>query len=205
MPAMPFVPAPNTIQIRVHAEYYGDTIINDFYVKKVLSAMTEADINLLMADVDGIWHDGMLPLLNANYQYQAIEAIDISVPLGRKYEGLATTGAGGVTGAGEPGNVTARAFFGTLYRWRGGKYGVAISGLPKASTAGNTIVGTLAADIRLQLLNISTTVQHGGTFFMAAVSKIYNKAPRAEAFVAPVTSITVSSKTHTMGKRVNGK
>lgn len=205
MPAMPFVPAPNTIQVRVQGSYYGDTVINDFFVKKVLAPMDDADIDLILNDIDAQWSTAVLPLLNVNYVYESIEAIDIAVPLGRKLTIAAATGPGGITGDGEPGNVTARAFFTGAYRWRGGKYGVAISGLPKAVTAGNTINSTFVSNLRTALASIGGAVVHGGVYFHATVSKVYNKAPRAEAFVAPVLVYTVSSKTHTMGKRVNGK
>jgi len=205
MPTTPFVPASSTCQFRILGEYYGDTIINDIHIKKILSNWTDAEMNTMAGLVETWWENECLPLLNVNYLFNGVEVIDISVPLGRKFEVATASLPGGVAGDGCPGNVTYRMYFHGTVRTRGGHHGISVSGIPKASQVGNHLVGSFPGDFHAAVNLLGPLVNGGGTYFWATVSKVFGGAPRTTAFVDTVMSTTYSTKTHTMGKRVNGK
>src|SRR3569832_958780 len=79
MPPVPFVPAPSTMQVRILGEYYGDTIVNDLYVKKLAGGMTPTDMTNIANTVLNWCTDAFVPALSEHYILNAVQVRDIQV------------------------------------------------------------------------------------------------------------------------------
>jgi hypothetical protein len=192
---MPFVPAPNIVEVQLRATFDGQQVMNRIHVN-VLHAPTEADCAAVAAAVGDWWDTNVQALVATNVVMREIYVKSVATANGPE----ATFSAGFPlvgTKAGDslPNNVALAVSLRTGLTGRSARGRWYWYGITEDQVDANTMMGGTIASIDAAITNLLNEIEALG-FLWVIVSYIANGGPRVGGPVYfTVNTITVVDST----------
>jgi len=186
---MPFVPVPNTVEVEVVYELFGQVVENTLFYE-FTTTPSETDIAALLDAVKSVMVDQVLPLLSVAIKLvrlvgTLLDAVDslqvISV--------LSTPAAGGVSGGVVPNNTAYCLSLKTASRGRSARGRNYIAAIPQSSLL---TANTVTSGLRTGLVDAYGSLIGVGADLGAAwviVSRFTGGSPRTTGVTTPVTAV----------------
>jgi hypothetical protein len=188
--AMPFVAAPNIVQVEVRALLDGQHIENRFTID-MLAAVTPGDV-VAAVDLVSTWvHDTYFPLLPNDVGLVETFGKDLTTSDGAQHSLAPTTAFNGANGTPAcPNEVTFCVSFRSASSGRSARGRAYVLGLTRGLVTGNIIDATLRGQLVSAFATLHDRINTAGWAWVI-VSYISGGVPRAGGPVYfPITSVT---------------
>jgi len=174
---MPFVPAPNVVEVQLRATFDGQQVMNRFHVN-VLHEPTEADCIAIAAAVGDWWDTNAQALVATNVVMREIYVKSIAVANGPEATYSAIFPLAGVaTGDSLPNNVALAVSLRTGLTGRSARGRWFWYGIVESQVDANTMTSGTITSIDAAITNLLSDIEGLG-FNWVIVSFTHDNAPR---------------------------
>jgi len=188
MAAVPFVPAPNTMQVEIRMQLDGQKVENVLHFRHDTD-IAAADAAALHTIIDNWWETLIRPQVSVNLTLHEFYMTDMSTQTSPTYSFPRTPPlAGQMTGECAPNNVAFCISLRTNARGRSARGRNYITGIPVSVLTLSEVTTVWSSAIEGAYDNLRGLTS-SSPWVMAIVSKRNNKEWRTTALIQPVTAV----------------
>lgn len=205
---MPFVPAPEIIQVEMVYSCFGQICENVFHVQKA-GGVTPSDLSAAQVVFLNWWTANMRATYHSGLSLTLIRARDMTTQTGLATElGVSTSNTGTITGfPALPNNVALAVKWTTGLSgrsYRGRTFHFAFSTNQLSSTDPDVVTATYAQALVTAYTALHTTCLTN-TIPLVVLSKFANKVARNTAVATPILAVQVNTAIDSQRRRLLGR
>lgn len=189
---MPFVPAPNTMEVELVFEQDAQIMENTLYYRLTTGTPTVTEMAALLDEINAFIRATLLPLLNNTLSL--IRVVGTLLDAVDSLQVVSTTGLpapGASTSPPLPNSVSLCMSIRTGFTGRSRRGRNYVAGFSEDAIAGNTVNGTMVTAL-LDVWNELISIGGDDGWEQVVVSRVSGGSPRTTALITPVTSVIVT-------------